>query len=489
MILLSKAFKTSLDSKKNVYINNILRHRKLWFTNSNISARRSYIVLAIESSCDDSCIALIEKSDESPTSPPRLIKHVKESLDNRLAGGIIPLDARNFHQMKLAKMVKALLREHDITKPDLLCVTRGPGMIGSLSAGYNLGKGMAVAWDIPFIGVHHMLGHLLTPRFFQQSLPSKQNENKIESGKPNIPQYPFISLLVSGGHTMLVLSESVQKHTVLANTIDIAIGDALDKCGRELGISGNMIAREMEKFIKEETYTAEEANALVPPELIFPNPLQNKTGRKDMMAFSFTGFITSLRTKVEKYFPQAVITSSSSSSPSKSVTVSSTFSSEKLTTGQRRELAKRLQHAMFNHIVTKCYKAIELAIENGQLRHRPSLDHPLQFVCSGGVASNMVLREMLNSKLEAKFRPRRKGKFVSNSQQDQEDDEEQKNKKTIEFFFPPLEWCTDNALMIGWAGIELWESARLYTDLSALPTPRWPIEDLMNLDGWLNREN
>lgn len=325
-------------------------------------------------------------------------------------------------------MVRDLLRKHSIAKPDLLCATRGPGMIGSLSAGYNLAKGLAVAWDVPLVGVHHMLGHLLTPRFFQENA--------------EIPKYPFVSLLVSGGHTMLVLSQSTTQHKVLANTMDIAIGDMLDKCARELGITGSMLAKEMEAFISSQPIN----KPAVDIALQFPNPLQNKQGRTNILAYSFAGFITSLRTNLEKYFPGVARASD-------------------LGVEQRRELARRMQHAIFNHVVTKSRKALQHAVEDGLLA-APTTQVPLDFVCAGGVASNMTLRQMLDDKLL-------KPGFPSDS---------------IKFHFPPPKWCTDNALMIGWAGIELWESAGLYTDLSALPTARWPIEELLDMDGWLKRE-
>ncbi|VVT43573.1 uncharacterized protein SAPINGB_P000046 [Magnusiomyces paraingens] len=393
-------------------------------SSSFLHARRSYIVLAIESSCDDATVALI---DRKPSGPPVLIEHVKDSLDNTAAGGIIPLDARNHHQAVLAPMVRDLMIRHNISKPDLLCVTRGPGMIGSLSAGYNLGKGLAVAWDIPFVGVHHMLGHLLTPRFFQNQ---------------DIPQYPFVSLLVSGGHTMLVLSTSTTQHKVLANTLDIAIGDMLDKCARELGITGSMIAREMEAFIAADPDPKTTALS-VPKALQFPNPLQNKQGRTGILAYSFAGFITSLRTFLEKFFP-------------------GTARASDLPLEARRELARRMQNAIFTHVVTKSKKALENAFETGLIQ--TGTGRPLDFVCAGGVASNMTLRSLLVTKLQDKFPP-----------------------NSIKYHFPPPKWCTDNALMIGWAGIELWETARLQTDLSALPTAKWPIEEVLDIDGWVPR--
>lgn len=376
-------------------------------------AQRLYHVLAIESSCDDATVALIYRPKNQP---PVLVEHVKESLDNTTAGGIIPLDARNHHQKHLAPMVKDLLTRHGIKRPDIVAATRGPGMIGSLSAGYNLAKGLCVAWDVPLVGVHHMLGHLVTPRFFQG--PDQA-----------VPQYPFVSLLVSGGHTMLVLSKSALEHKVLANTVDIAIGDMLDKCARELGITGSMLGKEMEVFVN----TKLESPHNVPDEFVMPNPLQNKGGRVNLAAYSFAAFITALRIAQQQYYGSTQL--------------------KNLPEAARQEIARRVQHAIFNHLATKTALALSQALESGLIART---ENPLDFVCAGGVASNLNLRDMLRSQLSG---------------------------FNLTHHYPPPKWCTDNALMIGWAGIELWELG-LSTDLSALPSAKWPIEDLMNFPGW-----
>lgn len=305
---------------------------------------------------------------------------------------------------------------------DVVAVTRGPGMIGSLSAGYNLAKGLAVAWRCGFVGVHHMVGHLLTPRFFVDDTGAA-------------PQYPFVSLLVSGGHTMLVLSQSVTQHTVLANTVDIAIGDMLDKCARELGITGSMLGMEMEKFINSSPQDGAESHH-VPDEFVMPNPLQNKGSRVNLAAYSFAAFITALRTAQAKHFGDTPTLAA-------------------LPAHTRREIARRVQTAIFVHLATKTALA---------LRQQPGLPRDLDFVCAGGVAANADLRRILARELDAAgFGHMRR-------------------------YYPAAQWCTDNAAMVGWAGIEMWE-AGWQTDLSALPTAKWGVEDLLSLGGWTRRED
>ncbi|KAF5102269.1 hypothetical protein D0Z00_000452 [Geotrichum galactomycetum] len=431
---------------------------------ARIQPRHAYHVLAIETSCDDTTLALINRPDQGP---PQLITHVKRSLDNTKAGGIIPLDARNFHQQNLAPMVRELFAQYNVVnntnnnndnlKIDLICATRGPGMIGSLSAGYNFAKGLSVALDVPLVGVHHMVGHLLTPRFFQA--PSTITTTVPDNISPaDIPDYPFFSLLVSGGHTMLVRSASPTDHTVLANTVDIAIGDMLDKCARELGLTGNMLGQELEKFINSPSPPAlDDVSAAALAAIRFPNPLQNKSGRAaDRAAYSFAGFITALRTAVANNFPMAAAPAELELAP-------------------RRALAERLQTAIFKHLVSKTALALRAYFD----AHPQPPGTPVDIVCAGGVASNLTLRTMLEQELRNPPAPRKKKETTSTTSTD--------SPPEFRFHYPAPKWCTDNALMIGWAGIELWETARLHTDLTALPTAKWPIEEVLAIDGWLPR--
>lgn len=376
--------------------------RKAWRKNV-----RQYHVLAIESSCDDSSVALIDRQPDRVS----LIDHQTESLDSATVGGIIPSDAKTHHQGHIGPIVQRMLEKHGNIKPSLVCATRGPGMMGSLSAGFNLAKGLALAWNVPLVGVHHMVGHLLTPRFFSNG---------------QSPQFPFVSLLASGGHTMLVLSTSVVDHHVLANTVDIAVGDMLDKCGREIGIRGNMIGKEMEALVK--NHDREALLRERPQDWKLPNPLQNQHGRIDMCAFSFAAFISATKKILQSI-------------------------DNNLTDHQQLVLAAEIQRAIFHHLVSKVGLSLRMAAQDGRI----SLDKPLDFVCSGGVASNGVLRSMLQEALP----------------------------DNLVYHFPEPRWCTDNALMIGWAGIELWENHGLHTDFPALSRAKWPIDELLTADCWL----
>ena len=117
--------------------------------------RRSYHVLAIESSCDDSAVALINRVHMNLRL---LFDHVTKSLDSSAVGGIIPTDAKAHRPSPIGSMVKDLLVRNDIGRPDLVCATRGPGMMGSLSVGLNIAKGLSIAWNVRLIGVRDLLG-------------------------------------------------------------------------------------------------------------------------------------------------------------------------------------------------------------------------------------------------------------------------------------------------------------------------------------------
>ncbi|SCU90531.1 LAMI_0E02498g1_1 [Lachancea mirantina] len=389
---------------------NILRGKKCFLASEKLAetrlgvGHRFYRVLAIETSCDDTCVAVIDRL--SCDSAPEVLVHLKETLESHDQGGIIPTKAHLHHQIKIAPLVDlALAKTESRNAVDLVCATRGPGMPGSLSGGLDFAKGLAVAWNKPFLGVHHMLGHLLMPRF---------------SSNGSAPNFPFLSLLVSGGHTMLVLSTAIDKHEILCDTIDIAIGDSLDKCAREIGIRGNMIAKNMEAFIKENSLEARSQTV----NLRLPNPLRNQNKRMNIQAFSFAPFLTAVRQSITKdilNYSQAEI----------------------------RSMAHQIQEAIFRHLLTQIKLVVRL--------NRDKLSSVRNFVCSGGVGANTRLRELLQEELATDF---------------------------DNFYFPPLGWCTDNAVMIGWAGIELHESLNLHTSLDATPIRKWPLAELLNVDGW-----
>lgn len=398
---------------------------------------RNYRVLALESSCDDSCVALLEK--DTPGGQVVAIDEAKMTLSSANAGGIIPTAAHEFHQIRIAELVRNFCLKHGISAvnpPDLLCVTRGPGMVGSLSASLQFAKGLAVAWERPIIGVHHMLGHLLTA-----NLPTMEN-----STQPR-PEYPFLSLLCSGGHTMLVLLKSLTHHEIVINTSDIAAGDSLDKCARELGLKGNMLGPELEKYVASIDPVTRERFAKINTNtednefgfrLRMPMRAAKHKKVPDVIEFGFASFLSSVEAFKEKK-----------------------LLGKPLDEETRQFMAFKLQEVLFGHMINR--------INIAYIKHAPvgtnefadgKFDGVRDFVCSGGVAANKVLREKLFNEVRL--------------------------SEELKFHFPDLRLCTDNATMIGNAGMDIFEQLRVKSRLDVLPIRKWPLDGLLKVDGWEN---
>lgn len=397
--------------------------------------QRNYRVLALESSCDDSCVALLEK--DKPSGQVVAIDEAKLTLSSANVGGIIPTAAHEFHQTQIAALVRKFCIKHGISAtspPDLLCVTRGPGMVGSLSASLQFVKGLAVAWNRPLIGVHHMLGHLLTA-----NLPTAEN-----STQPR-PEYPFLSLLCSGGHTMLVFLKSLTHHEIVIDTSDIAAGDSLDKCSREIGLKGDMLGPELEKYVTSIDPAKRERFAK-----INTNTEDNEFGFRLRMP---------MRAAKHKKIPDVIEFGFASFLSSVEAFKSKQFSDKPMDEETRQFIAFKLQEVLFDHIINRINVAYTKHAPIGSNEFADGkFDDIKDFVCSGGVAANKVLREKL-------FR-------------------EVKLGRPLNFHFPDLRLCTDNATMIGNAGMEIFEQLRIKSRLDVLPIRKWPLDGLLKVEGW-----
>jgi len=172
------------------------------------------ILLAIESSCDDTSAAVLKDGNV-------LSNYVANQTTHKLYGGVVPEVASRAHQMNILPVVDVALQQADVSKKDLTAIafTRGPGLIGSLIVGVSFAKSLALALNIPMIEVNHMQAHVLA-HFID---------------KPQ-PKFPFLCLTVSGGHTQIVLVKDHLEMEVIGRTIDDAAGEAFDKTGKLLGL-------------------------------------------------------------------------------------------------------------------------------------------------------------------------------------------------------------------------------------------------------------
>src|SRR3989344_3796395 len=173
-------------------------------------------VLGIETSCDDTGVAVYDA--ERGLLAHRLYSQVSLHLDY---GGVVPELASRDHVRKLLPLIRAVLDEAKLTGTDIdgIAYTAGPGLAGALLVGAAVGQGLATAWNVPTVAVHHMEGHLLSPML-----------------EPDPPGFPFTALLVSGGHTLLADIDGVGRYRILGESVDDAVGEAFDKVAKLLGL-------------------------------------------------------------------------------------------------------------------------------------------------------------------------------------------------------------------------------------------------------------
>ena len=229
-------------------------------------------VLGIESSCDETGVALVEARD---AGVPRLLGHALHSQVemHQAYGGVVPELASRDHIRRVLPLARRVLTEagQDLSSVDVVAFTRGPGLAGALLVGSGLACGLGLALDRPVLGVHHLEGHLLSP--FLSADP---------------PQFPFVALLVSGGHTQLMRVEGVGRYELLGETIDDAAGEAFDKSAKLLGLGypgGPALSR-----------LAEQGD---PQAFRLPRPLLH-SGDLD---FSFAGLKTAVLTQARRLGP------------------------------------------------------------------------------------------------------------------------------------------------------------------------------------------
>ncbi|MBD3653878.1 tRNA (adenosine(37)-N6)-threonylcarbamoyltransferase complex transferase subunit TsaD [Kangiella sp.] len=284
-------------------------------------------ILGIETSCDETGIAIYDS--EQGIIADALFSQVKLHAEY---GGVVPELASRDHVRKTIPLIKKVMADSGCTPADIdaIAYTKGPGLIGALFVGVGIGRSLAYAWDVPAIGVHHMEGHLLAPM--------------LEDDKP---EFPFVALLVSGGHSMLVDVQDLGQYTILGESIDDAAGEAFDKTAKIMGLGypgGPALAKLAEKGR--------------PGIYKLPRPMTDRPG----LDFSFSG----LKTAVANLYRD------------------SDKSQQDLA-----DIAHAFQEAVVDTIYIKCRRALE------QTGYRA-------LVVSGGVSANISLREKLSHLLESK---------------------------------------------------------------------------------------
>ena len=285
-------------------------------------------VLGIETSCDETGVALFD------TQRGLLAQRLHSQIDLHAAyGGVVPELASRDHIRRLLPLIDECLADAGITRTDLdgVAFTAGPGLMGALMVGALLGRTIAFALDIPAIGVHHMEGHLLAPML--EDAP---------------PDFPFVALLVSGGHTQLVDVAGLGDYTLMGASLDDAAGEAFDKTAKLLGLpypGGPALAR-----------IAEDGD---PTRFSFPRPMTDRPG----LDFSFSGLKTRVLTEVRRQ-----------------------EAGDGIDKAMRADIARAFEEAVVDTLVIKCQRALEAAARD-------------RLVIAGGVSANKRLRERLQHAL------------------------------------------------------------------------------------------
>ncbi|MCJ8318421.1 MAG: tRNA (adenosine(37)-N6)-threonylcarbamoyltransferase complex transferase subunit TsaD [Colwellia sp.] len=286
-------------------------------------------ILGIETSCDETGIAIYD--DEQGIMAHRLYSQIAVHADY---GGVVPELASRDHVRKTIPLIKEVLAEANLTPKDLdgVAYTAGPGLVGALLVGCSIGRSLAYGWDLPAVPVHHMEGHLLAPML-----------------EDNAPEFPFVALLVSGGHTMLVRVDGIGQYELLGESVDDAAGEAFDKTAKLLGLDypGGPALSKM----------AEQGQV---GRFKLPRPMTDRPG----LDFSFSGLKTAASTLIRK----------------------ETGESCQLSDEQRKQtyadIACAFQQAVVDTLAIKCKRALQQC----DLK---------RLVIAGGVSANTSLREKL----------------------------------------------------------------------------------------------
>ena len=286
------------------------------------------LVLGLETSCDETGVALYD------SERGLLADALFSQIDlHRVYGGVVPELASRDHVKRMLPLIRQVLAEADCvpTEIDAIAYTAGPGLVGALLVGASCAQALAFAWGIPALGVHHMEGHLLAPML-----------------EPKPPQFPFVALLVSGGHTQLVQVDGIGQYSLLGETLDDAAGEPFDQPAKMMGLiypGGPEIANLAEKGVA--------------GRFTFPRPMCDRPG----LDFSFSG----LKTFALNTWQQCVSAGDDGEQA-------------------RCDIALAFQQAVVETLTIKCKRALKQA---GLKR----------LVIAGGVSANKALRVSLENML------------------------------------------------------------------------------------------
>ncbi len=343
-------------------------------------------VLGIEASCDETAAAVLDGDGHVLADSVLSQEHAHAPF-----GGVVPEIAARAHLAALPAMVTRVMQRAGLSLADLggVAASAGPGLIGGLIVGSQFAKGVALAQRLPYVAVNHLEAHALTVR-----LPGL-----VEGGAP----FPYLLLLLSGGHCQCVAVEGIGQHVRLGSTVDDAVGEAFDKVAKLLGL-GWPGGPALERL----------AASGDPTRHGFPRPMLGRAG----CDFSFSGLKTAVAQTVARHCEGALPMSVAA------------------------DIAASFQRAVAEVLADRARHAMTM------MKGRSAAARLL--VVAGGVAANGAVRDALQQAAEA---------------------------MGFRLVAPPVRLCTDNAVMVAWAGIERLRLG-LTDGLDFAPRPRWPLSEL-----------
>ncbi len=384
-----------------------------------------FTVLGIETSCDDTGVAVVRSDGVILGEALASQYQIHEQW-----GGVVPGLARDAHASVIDAMVEQALHNAGLASTaevDAVGVTVGPGLEICLRVGCETAKALAVAHAKPFVAVHHLEAHCLMSRLGH---PLGDDEHDSPS---NLARFPFLALLVSGGHCMILECQDVGRYRILGGTLDDALGEAYDKAARLLKV-GNGVAGgpAMEAL-------AREGNPKAVP---LPVPMK---GRKNLN-FSYAGLKNAFRMAVTRLRESLGLDEAA-----------------ELDAALKADLAASFQHVAIQHLEERLDRAMQQSEARGI--------HTLAVV--GGVAANQAIRGRLQALCEKRNAARTKEQALGLGE-----GEAAGVSPAWELVVPPPRLCTDNGVMVAWAAIE---KLRLgYSDAVAAQDvyARWPFANL-----------
>lgn len=460
-----------------------------------------FLVMGIESSCDDTGVSIVRSDGEILSNVVYSQHEIHEKF-----GGIVPSLAMNAHAQNIEIAIEEALKQANlgsVKDVDAIAVTKGPGLEICLRVGCRKAQQLAIDHDKPFVTVHHLEAHCFTARMAGQVI---LDQDEINSGKASSPSeikfdkdkalqnftpkvpFPFLTLLVSGGHTSLMVCRGIGDYEVLGGTLDDSVGECFDKAARLLGLrnagSGGAaieaaaltstdaedrteLRRKAKSILKRldegggsEILEGEDKSIIrdyrrnTPKKACELFSMKVPMREKKNCDFSYAGLKNSFRMTVDKARESEGLSSGDTNAPANQMQPIEDVHVVSLSDGMAADLCFHFQDIAFSHLEDRLGRALDIIDGDAQT----SGEKCTSLVVVGGVAANKELRLRLLDLLKERSR--------------------RDCVEPLPLVFPPGSLCTDNGAMVAWAGIE-----KLSVGISDSPhgqevIPRWPLGTL-----------